>query len=122
MQNAFIKTAARIGSKIRRATLLRYRRKTRDPFRRDGETRFLVHCGYHKVGSYWFARVLGGIADHYGLRFQNCEQSQLAPDTDIFMQQHSYIDMTELPQLAGSHLIRDPRDMIESGYLSSLDE
>lgn len=92
------------------------RRRSRQLYKQDVPNKKLIHCGHHKVGTYWFARILKGIADHYGLKFQNCEQFYLNQDTDFFMEQHTYVDLTEFDDYVGSHLIRDPRDMVISGY------
>jgi hypothetical protein len=98
------------------ALLAPIKRNQRTLFRDNLPSRKVIHCGHHKVGTYWFARILNGIAEHYGLKFQNCEQFYLENDTDIFMEQHSYVDLTEFDDYIGSHLIRDPRDMVVSGF------
>ncbi|WP_207060993.1 sulfotransferase domain-containing protein [Motiliproteus sp. SC1-56] len=101
---------------VKNATIKPILRKNRVLFTPEVSHRLVVHCGHHKVGTYWFARILNGIAEHYGLDFQNCEQYYLKSETSFFMEQHSYIDKDLLPSHRGSHLIRDPRDMIVSGY------
>jgi hypothetical protein len=88
---------------------------TESPFRENGPE-LLVHCCHHRSGTVWFIRVLSTIARHYGLHFQAGAQNELAPSTEIFLQDHSRIERTALPPHRGSHMIRDPRDMIVSGY------
>jgi hypothetical protein len=64
----------------------------------------------------WFIRVLSTVARRYGLHFQAGAQEELTASTEIFLQDHSRINRTTLPPHRGSHMIRDPRDMIVSGY------
>lgn len=96
------------------------KQKLRTPFLDINQKKLIVHCCYHKVGTAWFIRVLRAISRHYGLRFQRCIQSELNRDTDIFMEYMSRIDETKLPQYVGSHMIRDPRDIIVSAYFYHL--
>ena len=82
--------------------------------------KLIVHFCYHRVGTLWFQMILKHIAKQFGWKFQNCEQSQLNSDTDIFINDHSEVDFSQLPPYVGSHIIRDPRDMIVSGYFYHL--
>ncbi|PSF39493.1 hypothetical protein C7H19_01515 [Aphanothece hegewaldii CCALA 016] len=82
--------------------------------------RLIVHCSYHQVATNFFANILRGIAKEFGWKFQSCNQDELNPDTKIFMQQHSQVNLTELPPFVGSHIIRDPRYMVISGYFYHL--
>jgi hypothetical protein len=103
-----------------RSVRLEIRRAIRSPFAQNTPRNLLVHCAHHRQGSTWFGSVLRAIADEYGLRFQSCGQEALRPDTDIFLQDHSLVDVTKLPPYVGSHMIRDPRDVIVSGYFYHL--
>ncbi|MCC0175945.1 sulfotransferase domain-containing protein [Waterburya agarophytonicola K14] len=96
------------------------KQKFRTPFIDDSEKKLIVHCCYHKVGTAWFIRILRSIARYYGLNFQNSIQSDLRRDTDIFMEYMSRVDVAKLPDYIGSHMIRDPRDIIISGYFYHL--
>jgi hypothetical protein len=78
--------------------------------------KLIVHCCHHRVGTDWFDGVLGAISQHYGLRFQHCTQDELKTNTDIFLQDHSAVDVSILPPFSGSHIIRDPRDIVVSAY------
>jgi hypothetical protein len=60
------------------------------------------------------------IADYYGLRFQKCHPSLLKQSTEIFFDDHSLLDLNTVGHYIGSHLIRDPRDVIVSGYFYHL--
>jgi hypothetical protein len=68
------------------------------------------------MGSGWFTTVLQAISDEYGLHFQSCEQKDLRLDTDVFLEDHSLVDLARLPPHRGSHMIRDPRDVVVSRY------
>src|SRR5262245_42634357 len=97
-----------------------FRRASGGPFPSRRDRRLIVHCAHHRVGSAWFTRVLRTVAEEYGLHFQNCTQADLRPDTDVFLQDHSLVDLTRLPRHRGSHMIRDPRDVIVSRYFFHL--
>lgn len=97
-----------------------YRRITRSPFEREDERWLIVHGAHHKAGTVWFHRVLSAVAEEYGLRLFSGEQQNLPPGTDVFFQDHSRIVREGLPPYRGSHLIRDPRDMVVSGYFYHL--
>lgn len=101
---------------VRRVAL----RTIETPFAEREERMLLVHCAHHRQGSRWFKNVLRAIADEYRLRFQDCVQEGLRPDTDIFFQDHSLVDLSKLPPYLGSHMIRDPRDVIVSRYFYHL--
>lgn len=81
-----------------------------------GRRRLLVHGCYHRVGTVWFMRIFQRIAARYRLDYRNTTQDELAPETEIFQQMHSRIDTSALPSYVGSHMIRDPRDVVVSGY------
>jgi hypothetical protein len=105
----------------------RVRRLTRTPFGAGQSPAVLVHCAHHKVGTVWFQRVLSTVAGFYGLRFTEVPASEdspgsppvLASDIDIVVY-HRANDFRPEDlagrEYRGSHLIRDPRDMVVSGY------
>ncbi len=80
----------------------------------------IVHCCYHKVATGFFAKILRKISEEFGWKFQSCHQEDLSPETSIFLQNHSKINLSSLPSYVGSHIIRDPRDIIISGYFYHL--
>ena len=96
------------------------KRNLRTPFNNQNSENLIVHCCYHKVGTAWFIRVLRAISRYYGLKFQQCTQSELQRDTDIFLEYMSRVDVAKLPNYVGSHMIRDPRDIIISAYFYHL--
>src|SRR5580658_2077812 len=109
---------------VRLALRSRLRRLTRTPFGAGGPT-VLVHCAHHKVGTVWFQRVLSTMAGYYGLRFTEVPasygrtRSPLAtPGSNVVVYDRANDFRPE--DLAddgyrGSHLIRDPRDVVVSG-------
>ena len=96
------------------------KKKFRTPFADHSNKKLIVHCCHHKVGTAWFIRVLRKIARYYGLNFQCCLQSELKRNTDIFMEYTSSLDTEKLPNYVGSHIIRDPRDVVISAYFYHL--
>lgn len=90
--------------------------KTNKHFYNNHKHLMVFGC-HHKVGTSWFSKILAHVANEFELNFQYCEQSDLVIGrTDIFFQDHSRIFTSELNDYRGVHLIRDPRDLIVSGY------
>ena len=93
------------------------RRRMRRPFPAcAGRHPLIVHCCHHKVGTVWLTNVLSAVAASFGLRLYSGEQRGLDDGVDIFLQDHSRIDRTSLRDFRGSHMVRDPRDVVISGY------
>jgi len=90
------------------------------PFEPELGRPLLVHCGHHKIGTLWFHNVLRAVCDEFGLRYQKDKQRALRPDTDVFHQSHSNFSFFELADYRGSHIIRDLRDVVISGYFYHL--
>ncbi len=86
------------------------------------ESPVIIHCCYHKVGTVWFGRILRDVAAEFGLSFEigstykSIRNFELNQDVDIFLDFGSHVDLESLDEYVGSHMIRDPRDMIVSGY------
>ncbi|NJL82057.1 MAG: sulfotransferase domain-containing protein [Chloroflexaceae bacterium] len=92
----------------------------RNPFANPRKQKLIIHCSHHKAGTVWFSNVLKEVANQFGLQFQYCRQEKLYLTTEIFLEDHSCLDFEKLPPHRGSHIIRDPRDMIISGYFYHL--
>ena len=111
--------AKTVKSKIYRLTsknLGKLRSMFGEPFKGDSE-HLILHGCHHRVGTLWFKGVLSSIAEYHGLPFILDDQSKLTNRPSIFMQSHSHVDFSLLPEnYRGSHIIRDPRDIIISGY------
>jgi hypothetical protein len=95
------------------------RRRLRTPFRADAGRALIVHCSHHKAGTVWFGAVLRSVASTYGLRFNRGRGEPVEPGTDIaFFGNARFFrrdDLGDRP-FRGSHVIRDPRDVVVSGY------
>lgn len=88
------------------------------PFADPATTPLLVHSGYHKVGTVWFTRILETFGQKYGMTVERGSHQKSDPSagTEIFLDKHSRVDRDTLPPFRGSHMVRDPRDMVISGY------
>ena len=86
------------------------------------QPKLIFHGTYHKMGTVWLMRVLEKIATQWHLCVQKSNEhaDTLAPDTDIIFANHSHLDVRQLGNFVGSHMIRDPRDCIVSGYFYHL--
>lgn len=77
----------------------------------------VIHCCHHRAGTLWFSRILKSIAKYYHLSFSFADQKYFHQKPAIILDNHSHIDLSALPKsFRGSHIIRDPREMIISGY------
>jgi len=97
--------------------------RRRGPFRPEAGGALLVHCSHHKAGTVWFRRVLWRLATACELRFQSCRGEPVAAATDIaFFRSSRLFEAQDLSgrTFRGSHLIRDPRDVVVSGYFYHL--
>lgn len=104
----------------------RFRRYTRSPF--DASSRRplsrsaahgpIIHCTHHKMGTKWTTSVLSAIASHYGLSLQWIDNDidRLDLSHDIIVLNHSDLIAQQVEPAIGSHLIRDLRDVVVSGY------
>jgi hypothetical protein len=112
-------TVTPLHARVRKGAQQRVRRATTNPFESGSERVLLVHCGYHKAATVWFRAVLLEVIRHYGLRRQEVRFDPIRPDTDLAFYQNCgsfHRDQVESRQFRGSHLIRDPRDLVVSGY------
>jgi len=118
--------AARVRRRARRNTLEATQRvhrdllrATRNPFTSRADRPLIVHCGYHKAGTVWFREVLSSVVRPYGLRFQEVKKEPIRSDTDIAFCADSRDYRNDLlghRLFRGSHMVRDPRDLVVSGY------
>jgi hypothetical protein len=79
----------------------------------------IVHCGHHKAATVWFRQVLLSIIRHYGLRQQEGLSQPIAPATDVVFYAHASTFRRQQVgnrPFRGSHVVRDPRDLVVSGY------
>lgn len=95
------------------------RSRTRTPFPdlRDAPT--LLHCPHHKVGTVWFENVMRAVAAEFGLRVHRVTGPGVLPRADVLLYRSARLfDPAALAarRLRGSHMVRDPRDVVVSGY------
>ena len=75
--------------------------------------------GYHKCGTKLLGKVFLQLSLKYGWKFVSVAGSiDEIPKADVVFFLHSQIDYNQLPEKhIGIHMVRDPRDIIISGYL-----
>lgn len=86
----------------------------------------IIHFTYHKCMSVYFMRIFENISNKIGWDyrfFETNEHEQLVEvsnnkgNNKLLIKEHSQDDLSLLPHyLKGSHIIRDPRDLLVSGY------
>lgn len=71
---------------------------------------------HHKVMTTYFNAVLQPLAFGLNRRFQRVNTEQPSPGAQIVLSMHGKLDLAGLGRYRGVHIMRDPRDMIVSGY------
>jgi len=93
--------------------------------RQQKNAKILFHSGYHKCMTNYFRQVLKHVAIESGLAFNNFtanaaslyhEAANVSQKTMFFIPNAFVIEYNKLPPYLGSHLIRDPRDILVSAY------
>ena len=83
--------------------------------------RLVIHATYHKAGTVWFKAIFTELAQAFGWNLHLGDQKRLPPEADLWLSWHSQINFPALrTNYRCSHMIRDPRDMIVSGYFYHL--
>ena len=75
--------------------------------------------GHHKCGTKLLTKIFLKLCIKYGWKFKSVSGfAHDIPKADIVHFIHSQVDISKLPrEYIGIHMIRDPRDVIISGYL-----
>jgi hypothetical protein len=98
----------------------RARRALTTPFAPDRPKPLLVHVAHHRAGTVWFFNIYREVAHAYGLRVAEFPTTDVVPPrTDVALYEHSRtVNRGDIGDRAirGTHLIRDPRDVIVSSY------
>ena len=77
----------------------------------------IIHCCHHKTGTVVVEKILRAVCNKLGLKYQYCNQSQLDPNTDVWLEHHSKIDFNLIDRpIVGTHMIRNPYALIVSAY------
>ena len=82
----------------------------------------VLHCAVHKGGSQWMSKILEIICSNYNLKmkiFEGHSRMKEYPDVDVLYDNNSSV-ILHGENYIGSHMIRDPRDIIISGYFYHL--
>ncbi|MDA8570339.1 sulfotransferase domain-containing protein [Schleiferiaceae bacterium] len=90
--------------------LLRAKRKKRIP---------IYIFGHHKCGTKLFGKIFLKMAVEYGWSYSNVSRKdEIVPNSEVVFFLNAKINPEQLPKkYIGIHLIRDPRDVLVSGYL-----
>ncbi len=73
------------------------------------------------MGTIWMTKLFRKIASLYQLSLQiSNNNGDIHNGSDILIANHSQLSLHQLKNYVGSHLIRDPRDAIVSGYFYHL--
>lgn len=89
------------------------------PFAGD-EQRLIIHTAHHKVGTSWFSAIFRALSAHYEIPLAR-EPEQVSASGNAFFMQHRVLATpksfaADVRSYRGSHMIRDPRDVVISGY------
>ena len=71
---------------------------------------------HHKVMTTYFNAVLRLLSFGLGRKFQRVHIEQPDSQSDVVLSMHGKLDLPKMGQYRGVHIMRDPRDMIVSGY------
>ena len=97
-------------------------RVTPQPSHRRRTVPICVFC-YHKVATVLLGKVMGGLSRINGWNFRVLvgRHTELPADADVILIAHSLIDPGTIDRpFVGVHFVRDPRDIVVSGYLYHL--
>jgi hypothetical protein len=87
------------------------------PARVLGQDRVLFVATHHKAMTTYFHAVLKGLSVSLGIPFESLGAANLpAGSTRMFLSMQGKQDLAKLGPYRGVHIMRDPRDMIVSGY------
>jgi len=90
---------------------------------RNNDFPLYIHFGYHKCMTVFFSKVLWQMSLSIGKRFKRVS-SDLQEFRDClrtkkygcFNINNVLVNLEKLPHFLGSHIVRDPRDLLVSGY------
>jgi hypothetical protein len=83
----------------------------------------LVHCAHHKVGTVWWGSILRALAERGAWRYVEVTSSGFDGSADVYLFEHTrHFDRPGFSgrPFRGTHMVRDPRDVVVSGYFYHL--
>ncbi len=90
----------------------------RNVFRTKREVPIFIF-GYHKCGTKLLGKIFSSLCLRFGWKYVSVPGvTDKIPRADLVFFLHSQVDYEKLPEnFIGIHMVRDPRDVIVSGYL-----
>ena len=76
----------------------------------------LIVATHHKVMTTYFSAVLRLLSFGLKRRFQRVHIEKPSPDAQMVLSMHGKLDLPNIGPYRAVHIMRDPRDMIVSGY------
>src|SRR3954466_12518100 len=98
-------------------------RRRLHPGRMSAPACALVHCAHHKVGTVWWGNILRAVAQRCGVGYAEISRGNVPGSAAVYLFQHSrHFDRAPFTgrPFRGTHMIRDPRDVLVSGYFYHL--
>jgi hypothetical protein len=89
------------------------RRVVRNPYEKRVK---IIHFCYHRTGTNWFRKIFEQVAGYYGLCCCGVWNNPDSNDCDIYIDHHSRSIPSSHGEFRATHIIRDPRDILVSGY------
>jgi hypothetical protein len=84
------------------------------PLAKEGPVMFVAT--HHKSMTTYFSAVLKLLGMGLGIPYEIIHLEEPAEETRLFLSAHGKMDLAHLRPYRGVHIVRDPRDMIVSGY------
>jgi hypothetical protein len=99
-------------------------KKPKDHITLKGNVQLIVHFGYHKAMTVFFIRIFQTIAKkyHFYHKHHNADLKGFYKDVHnkkglrIVSVNNQLVNFSFFPKYKGTHLVRDPRDLLVSGY------
>ena len=88
-------------------------------------TPLITHCSYHKCLTVFYGNILRSLSSEFGFLYAHMQSDALSLSSQaarlpgkavLSVNNRSDIDWEQLPPYRGTHFVRDPRDLIVSGY------
>jgi len=71
---------------------------------------------HHKTGTVLFGSVFKAVANELGLDFYTGSQRRLPAKTQVWFNEHSWIDRSAFAAIVGIHVVRHPLEVVCSAY------